>query len=182
MFTYTYTIIAGARLVPLTFTITTAEMATVMSGQECRSPFKTKDVASVLAKNVISRKTWILQNSFFLLLELFSRIQSELFCCLEYLSTCWSDWLKCFDHFDDFPAKRCSHVWVRWSTGALQLRAGNLTHQPTALVLSYEWEEKGHYSSFNIFWNKGRDLGNKLKSSFPGCQRRKLNGCWDALN
>ena len=64
MYTYTYTIIAGARLVPLTFTITTAEMATVMSGQECRSPFMTKDVASVLAKNVISRKTWILQNSF----------------------------------------------------------------------------------------------------------------------
>ena len=57
MYTYTYTIIAGARLVPLTFTITTAEMATVMSGQECRSPFMTKDVASVLAKNVISRKT-----------------------------------------------------------------------------------------------------------------------------
>ena len=111
MYTYTYTlciltIIAGARLVPLTFTITTAEMATVMSGQECRSPFMTKDVASVLAKNVISRKTWILQNSFFLLLELFSRIQSELFCCLKYLSTCWSEWLKCFWSFWRFPGKK----------------------------------------------------------------------------
>ena len=110
MYTYTYTIIAGARLVPLTFTITTAEMATVMSGQECRSPFMTKDVASVLAKNVISRKTWNPAKflTFSLFLELFSRIQSELFCCLKYLSTCWSDWLKCFWSFWRlwFPGKK----------------------------------------------------------------------------